>query len=198
MDIKKRVVGFLIVIILTIIVFLYDLPILKFVEDLRSPFLDYLFLVIDFFSNYFIVFFFLLTLFLWKARRKWIPAVIGSVFVSVIVSLALKMIIRRPRPVFEGVSILTVAFYENVLNFVSWNFSFPSFKAMFVFSVLPIINKEFRKFKYYWVLFAILVASSRVYFGIHYLSDVLAGALIGYLIGLIMINLSEKYKLKGF
>ena len=64
---------------------------------------------------------------------------------------------------------------------------------MLVFSALPILNKEFKIFKYIWFIFACLVAFSRAYFGIHYLSDILAGAIIGYLIGYLMVLVEEKY-----
>ena len=64
---------------------------------------------------------------------------------------------------------------------------------MLVFAALPLLNKEFKKFRYIWLAFAILIGLSRAYFGVHYLSDVFSGAIIGYLIGLSMVLLEEKY-----
>ena len=63
---------------------------------------------------------------------------------------------------------------------------------MFVFSALPVLSKEFKKLKYAWLVFACLVAFSRVYFGLHYLSDVLGGAIIGYLIGWGIVIIEEE------
>ena len=80
-------------------------------------------------------------------------------------------------------------------SFNTWNFSFPSFETMLVFAAVPLLNKEFRKFRYIWIIFACLVGFSRAYFGVHYLSDVMAGAIIGYLIGYSMVLLEEKYKI---
>jgi undecaprenyl-diphosphatase len=66
---------------------------------------------------------------------------------------------------------------------------------MMVFCTVPILSKEFPKFKYVWVVFASLVGLSRVYFGLHFMSDVIAGALIGYLIGMIVVGYEKE---KGF
>ena len=75
-----------------------------------------------------------------------------------------------------------------------WNFSFPSFQAMLVFCALPILSKEFPKIKWFWIVFACLVAFSRVYFGLHFLSDVIIGGILGYLIGMLVIKLENKKK----
>ena len=63
---------------------------------------------------------------------------------------------------------------------------------MMVFCAVPIVSKNFPKFKYAWILFAGLVAFSRVYLGLHFLSDVIVGGIIGYFIGLIIINKEEE------
>jgi len=84
-------------------------------------------------------------------------------------------------------------FYFMKNSFNVWDFSFPSFHTAIVFCALPIIKKEFTKFWYFWLIFAILVSFSRVYFGVHYFSDILFGAFLGYLIGLLLIKLEEKY-----
>ena len=73
-----------------------------------------------------------------------------------------------------------------------WNFSFPSFQAMLVFCAIPTISKEFPKIKWAWIVFACLAAFSRVYFGLHFLSDVIIGGILGYLIGMLIIKLEEK------
>ena len=67
--------------------------------------------------------------------------------------------------------------------------------ALAAFAALPILDKEFPKLRVFWILFAFFVAVSRLYFSFHYFSDVVAGALIGYGIGLLFINLEHKYKI---
>lgn len=195
---KKSVfiVGLFIVSISAFMAFLYDFELVQFISTLRNMSLDYVFLSVTFASNTFIVFFFLTSLFLWKEhKRRWIfPLWFASLF-SAIISYLLKIIIARPRPFQKGVPVLQIAFHFMKDNFLSWNFSFPSFQAMLVFSALPLMNKEFKKFKYIWLVFACLVALSRVYFGVHYLSDVFVGAIIGYVIGYVMVIIEEKHNL---
>lgn len=119
----------------------------------------------------------------------------ASIGLAYLVNVLIKIIIRRARPFQDGiVSVLGISLYfmKNSIN--TWDFSFPSGHTVLVFCILPILDKEFRKFKWIWLVFAILVGFSRIYFGIHYLSDVLAGAALGYLTGLLIIKIEEKYR----
>jgi|TARA_B100001971_G_C18138214_1_gene508869 undecaprenyl-diphosphatase len=193
---KKSVfiVGILIASISAFMAFLYDFELVNFISTLRNMSFDYVFLSVTFASNTFIVFFFLTTLFLWKEhKRRWIFPLWFATLFSAVTSYLLKIIIARPRPFQKGVPVLQIAFHFMKDNFLEWNFSFPSFQAMLVFSALPLISKEFKKFRWIWVVFASLVALSRVYFGVHYLSDVLIGSIIGYVIGYAMVVIEEKH-----
>lgn len=191
----RTIITLLLAIILTLIAFTYDSQIIKQTQLIHNIYLDYLFISIAFASNIFIIFFFLTTLFLWKEhKRRWILPLWLSGTLSIAVSYLLKISIKRLRPFQkEPIEIFTTVLYFMKDNYNTWNLSFPSFQSMFVFSSLPILNKEFPKFKYIWFVFACLVAFSRVYFGAHYLSDVIAGSVIGYLIGMIIVYLEEKY-----
>jgi len=66
---------------------------------------------------------------------------------------------------------------------------------MLVFCAIPIISKEFPRIKWAWILFAVLVAISRLYIGAHFLSDVIIGGLLGYIIGVLIIKLENKKKI---
>jgi len=178
------------------VLFKVDIYVVKFIESLRNIFLDYFFIGITFLSKFFVVLFFLISLFLAKkSNRRWIIPLVLTIALSSITGFLIKILIKRPRPFIDGsVSVLSIIFYFMKNNFNTWNFSFPSGDTIFVFCVLPIISKEFKKFRYYWLGFAILVAFSRMYLGVHYLTDVIAGAAMGYLIGSLIVFLEEKYK----
>jgi len=62
------------------------------------------------------------------------------------------------------------------------------------FAALPIIDKEFPKIYLFWVIFALLIVFSRIYFGYHFVSDVIAGALIGYFSGFVFLKLWKRQK----
>jgi len=192
---KRFIIGLALSIILTLLVFLADAQIVKIVSMSRTNFLDYVFMSIGFASNVFIIFFFLTSLFLWSQnKRRWIVPLWLSGFYSLVVSYLIKFLVGRKRPFqMDLITPLKVGLYFIKDNFMTWNSSFPSFQAMFVFSALPILSKEFKKLKYVWLIFACLVAFSRVYFGLQYLSDVLAGSVMGYLIGWGIVIVEEKY-----
>lgn len=194
--IKTALIISLICLIFLVISFLFDNQIIKFIESQRNSIFDYFFLSFSLGSNIFIVFFFLTTLFLWKEnKRRWIIPLWLSALFSVLISFLIKIIIHRKRPFETGiVSVLGIIFNFMRNNFNVWDFSFPSMHTMIVFAALPVLDKEFKKFKYVWIVFAVLAGFSRVYFGAHYLSDVLVGAIIGYLIGYVMVFIEEEYE----
>lgn len=190
----KRVWIIFSTIIVGIISFFFDSEIAIAVSHIRNVILDEFFLGITTLSSAIVIFFFLTSLFLWQEhKRKWIFPLWITLGFSAIVSFILKISIKRARPFQLGIiSILPVV--EESLH-AAWNYSFPSFQSMLVFCSVPILSKEFPKFKYVWIVFAGLVAFSRLYFGVHFLSDIVFGGLIGYLIGLLIIKLELKYQI---
>ncbi len=134
-------------------------------------------------TNLFVILIIITTLFLLeKKKREWVFPLWASLMVSIAVAFAIKLIIARPRPM-EIPYILLSAL----------NFSFPSMHATVAFAAVPILNKEFPDVKWFWILFASLVAFSRIYLNFHFLSDVVFGAFLGYFIGVFIIHMEEKY-----
>lgn len=184
----------IILIILTVLIFIslnFDFQIVRYVNLARNNVLDDFFFGIAFISSEIIILFILTSLFLWQERkRKWILPLWLSLGFSALVSFIIKILIQRERPYQLGL-ISVIPSLQKASHLV-WDFSFPSFQAMMAFSAIPILSREFPKFRYVWIVFACLIAFSRLYFGLHFLSDVLAGALIGYLIGMFMVHLEDR------
>jgi len=188
---EKKILGFFALIVLILVSFYFDIFIVQKISLIQNSLLDEFFLGLTFLSTEIIVFFFLTSLFLWSEnKRRWILPLWITLGLSAVISFVLKLIVQRQRPFQQGlVYILPVL---EKASHLTWNFSFPSFQSMLVFSAVPILSKEFPRFRYVWIIFAFLVAFSRVYFGVHFLSDVLVGGLIGYLIGLGIIGIEKE------
>ena len=191
---KDLAVLFIVLSFAFILSFVFDNLIVQNISKLKNVFLDEAFLGITFISSEIIIFFSLTSLFLWQEhKRKWILPLWLTLGASAIISFILKIAVQRLRPFQQN--LVSIPEMLASKSYEIWNFSFPSFQAMLVFCALPIISKEFPKIKWFWIVFAILVAFSRVYFGLHFLSDVLVGGILGYLIGVLVIKLEKKKKL---
>ncbi len=107
-------------------------------------------------------------------KKRYVGSIVFSVILSTLVSFGLKFIIMRPRP---------FGFLEYIPFTQLIDYSFPSSHAVAMFALLPILSKEFKSLKWLWWALAIIVSFTRLYFGVHYLSDVILGGVIGYLLG---------------
>jgi undecaprenyl-diphosphatase len=188
---KRRIIGIIAVVLAVIISFCLDKGFIQAVSLLRNSFLDYVFLGITFASSEIIIFFILTAFFLWNEnKREWILPLWACLGFSALISFILKVMVQRLRPFQLGFVSLLPQLQEESFNI--WNFSFPSFQSMLVFSAIPILSKQFPRLKNVWIAFAVLVAFSRLYFGVHFVSDVLIGAAIGYLIGYIIVRTEKE------
>ncbi len=188
---KKEILIFSLIIIITIISFFVDKQISQFLGNIRNYFILGIFVNISYVSSEIIISLFLTALFLFnKKKRTWILPLWISFALSAIISFLLKIIIQRQRPYQLGLISTLIAKTSHTI----WNFSLPSFHTMLVFCALPIISKKYPKLKYIWIIFGIIVAFSRIYLGVHFLSDVLIGGLIGYFIGFFIVKREEKNK----
>lgn len=102
----------------------------------------------------------------------------------------LKPLIGRIRPcnVLENVHLL--------INCTK-SYSFPSSHAMNIFTGCILFSYSYRKIKEILLIIAILVSYSRIYVGVHYPFDVLAGAILGVFCAFIIITLF-KFVQKNF
>jgi len=95
---------------------------------------------------------------------------------DIITHHVLKAIVQRPRPC---VSLPDVILHAGC----STSFSFPSNHASNMFTAATFSSLCFKNSVLFAFLIAFLVAYSRVYLGVHYPADVLAGAVWGLFMG---------------
>ena len=92
----------------------------------------------------------------------------------------IKEFVARPRPF--------IALPDVNILFTTGGYSFPSNHATFAFLAAVVMSKYFKRW-YLFFLAACLVVVSRVYLGVHFPSDVLAGAGIGAFLGYLLVYL---------
>ncbi len=114
-----------------------------------------------------------------RTRRAGAAGLLALLFSLVVNNLFLKNLVGRIRPyeVVEGLVLLTRR---------AGDFSFPSGHAGTSFAAATAIFLSLPRCRWKWLLYvlAALIAFSRLYVGIHYPTDVIAGAVIGALCGL--------------
>lgn len=181
---SKNIIIYTAGIIFLIISFFIDKLVL--VTMRRNALMDYALGAVSHFGSVVIVLIVMTSLFLWQERKKeWIPVLWTSFIVSSIVCLIIKAIVARPRP--EDIPI-----FQAVASTI---YSFPSLHTTASFTAIPILDKEFPKLKWFWILFAAIVAFSRVYLNVHYLSDVVGGALLGFGIAHWFVYMEREYRI---
>lgn len=128
-----------------------------------------------------------IALIIWGGRRGRIAAaalVVAVAATDQVTCSILKPIFRRIRP-------CNALAPEQVRLLVdrSRAFSFPSAHAANSFAMATVVGWRFRKYAPYAFAIALAVAYSRVYVGVHYPFDSIAGALIGTVLGHLSIRL---------
>ncbi len=105
-------------------------------------------------------------------QRQRLPSVYVAVLFSFLCSYFLKFMLRveRPNELHKTISFTKIEDY-----------SFPSSHSTLAFAPLHAMEKAGRA--RLWLAYGILVAASRIFLGMHKLSDTVAGAVLGYFIG---------------
>ena len=156
---KNNILPYLVIIAVFILSFILDETISHLFEKTRIPLLDFIFGII---TNFGIVLAIMLIipLLMLKGSRK-IYTLLLAFFSSVFISIVVKWMFLRQRPTDFAYPFVKVLSY-----------SFPSMHAVVAFSLLPLLIYFLPKQKHFWITFAFLVIFTRIYFGLHYLSDV--------------------------
>lgn len=123
-----------------------------------------------------------------KYRKTGIILAIGLLGSLVIGNMILKPLFHRLRP-------FQVREVAEILIMAPHDYSFPSGHTLAsVISATILLMRE-KKIGVIALVLAILIAFSRLYLYVHFPTDVLGGAVIGVIIGLVSIKLGEKIRI---
>ena len=199
---KKNYLLFIIIICLVITGFIlesvYEKEILEFDKlafslfKIRTPLLTKIFLIITNLGSPYVLI--LLTLLSFLLKNKKLSFIItANLGLITIINQVLKFIVKRPRP-------------SDLFLIVETGYSFPSGHSMVSLSfyglLIYFIYKYFKnkKLKIFLITFLsliiILIGISRVYLGVHFVSDVISGFLLSLSYLIIFIKVINKFILK--
>ena len=164
----KREVLFISFFVLMLVSFIFDREILNFFSYLNLLLPGVVFSFMYYISHY--LFFIAVVLFgIYLLRdKKRIAYFLGEIGIVYVLSVILKQLVQRVRPI--GTDLIAGS---------SGTFSFPSSHATIYFFIFAFMSEHSKKYKVIFLAIALLVSFSRVYLGVHYLSDVIGGALLG-------------------
>jgi undecaprenyl-diphosphatase len=162
-----------------------DAKIVLFFQSIRCEALTKLFYVFIPLEFWMLTAVILVLFFLFRTKKLLAPVVSFVIAwdLSEYCYVALKHLVHRPRP------FLTV--HGAVPLITPHGFSFPSGHATLAMAMAVVLTYYFPKGRYPIYVLAVLVGLSRVYFGTHYLSDVLAGFVLGGLLGFLSLFLEK-------
>ena len=174
----------------------FDIQFNHFLYNLRTETFVNFFSIVTWLGKWWIVFFlaFIISIIFWKRKEKFNALALWSALAAANATAFLgKTICRRPRP--------ELAVYNE------HSFSFPSAHAInavvFYGFLLYIFWQKSKNLKQKilstlaGLSIMFIIGFSRLYLGVHYLSDVLAGYLIGAIWLIATINIKQRVKNKG-
>lgn len=110
----------------------------------------------------------------------------AAVLIGELMATLLKVVFMRPRPchALEGVRLLVEC---------PSSYSLPSGHATAAFAAMVFLSARHRRFWPLFIIFAVFVAYTRPYAGVHYPADIAAGALLGTFMALAAIKAEERF-----
>lgn len=155
---------------------------------MQNSFFDVVMPFITHYGNWYLVIGIFVCFVLFKDYRKALAVIaltaLALIFSDAVNSHILKPLFSRVRPCNDLPDV-------RVMTGCTGSFSFPSSHASNIFAISAVLVYEYRKIAVLMLIIAAAVSYSRVYLGVHYPSDVIAGGILGSLYGIGIIRLKK-------
>lgn len=165
----------------------FDFSVLNHIQNIRTDFFDYFFSTITHLATagiFWILLGICFGLFV-KTRKKGATMLLALIFNLIVCNLIFKIIIARPRPyTIEEFSMITDPATQLLVGIPS-DWSFPSGHTAASFAAATALFCYCKKQGIYAYILATIIAFSRIYLYVHYPTDVIAGIILGCLMGVI-------------
>ena len=165
-----------------------QLEILVFLQSIHTPFLDKAMNFISLLGEIAVPLIVLAVTY-WCISRRKAFAVLSSLMTALLATQVIKAIVRSPRPFQAHPELIEGGRIETATGY-----SFPSGHSTTSSAFYSSLAAVYRK-KWLTVLAVLLIAAiplSRMYLGVHWPSDVLAGTAIGLLSGLLLTDIFQR------
>ena len=165
-----------------------ELRFLDFLQTIHTPLLDKILAFITSFGNAGIIWIVLAVVLLILPKTRKAGIIVAAAFLVdlILCNLILKNLVARVRP-YDVNTAITILIKKPL------DFSFPSGHTAASFAAMTALFLA--KMKKTWIaalVLAVLIAFSRLYFYVHYPTDVLGGVAVGILSGIIAYAIVEK------
>lgn len=120
-----------------------------------------------------------------KYRKVGITSLLAISIGTILTEGVIKHLVERVRPI--------IAYpIDNPLIKLPISFSFPSGHTASSIAVAYVLSTYIKRYKFYFISLAVLIGFSRIYLYVHYFSDVLGGAVVGLVSGILAVYIMGK------
>ncbi len=167
----------------------FDSLVLDWFQSIQNDLLTGIFKVITLLGEGGIVWIVIGLLLLLRKNTRWlgVSVLVALLFSLLVGNLTLKPLVARPRPCWRHPEIPLL-----IAN--PTDYSFPSGHSMSSFAAAAAIWMENRRAGVLALAGAVVMACTRLYFYVHYPTDILAGMLIGLLLGMIAHGIVKRVR----
>jgi undecaprenyl-diphosphatase len=154
-------------------------------QDMANPGLDVFFSILIILGTVYVWLVFVPVLW-WKGKRNEAADLFFLIMLVLVVTTLLKFLFASPRPEdIREVPIPVPAYFGFDL------YSFPSNHASRAFACALFLSFRFKKWTVPLFVYAFLIGLAKVYVGAHYPGDIIAGAVVGIIFGILFVWLGK-------